>query len=42
MGSVQQRIIVVAIGAIIVSLYLLQPILMPFLAGILLAYMVDP
>lgn len=42
MGSVQQRIIAVALVAIVVFLYLLQPILMPFLAGMLLAYMGDP
>ncbi|OOV88108.1 AI-2E family transporter [Oceanospirillum linum] len=42
MGSVQQRIIVVALIAAFVLLYLLQPILMPFLTGMLLAYMGDP
>ncbi|MDX1397050.1 MAG: AI-2E family transporter [Oceanospirillum sp.] len=42
MGSIQQRIIAVALVAGVVFLYLLQPILMPFLAGMLLAYMGDP
>lgn len=42
MASVQQRIIVVALLAGVGFLYLLQPILMPFLAGMLLAYMGDP
>lgn len=42
MGSIQQRIIAVALVASVVFLYLLQPILMPFLAGMFLAYMGDP
>lgn len=42
MGSIQQRIIAVALVAAVVFLYLLQPILMPFLAGMFLAYMGDP
>ncbi len=42
MGSIQQRIIAVALVSLVVFLYLLQPILMPFLAGMLLAYMGDP
>jgi len=42
MGSVQQRIIVIALVASVALIYLLQPILMPFLAGMLLAYIGDP
>ena len=42
MGSIQQRIIAVALVSAVVLLYLLQPILMPFLAGMFLAYMGDP
>lgn len=40
--TIQQRIIALVLVFAVVFLYLLQPILMPFLVGMLLAYMGDP
>lgn len=42
MAGIQQRIILVVSLVAVVLLYLLQPILMPFIVGMLLAYLGDP
>lgn len=42
MSGTQQKIILAVLSVTLLLLYLLQPILMPFLAGMLLAYLGDP